>query len=131
MPSAVIEVRRPYTQEQEVAILETVHAAIVAAFRVCPTNRNAVLVVHPPNRFLGRTDCQTPEFLTNVTIYALPGRSAAAKRELYRLLVEGLARFGVPPACVLVRLLELPAQNFGVRGGVPLSEVDLGYRIDV
>ena len=131
MPSVVIEVRREYSQEEEAAMLEMAHAAIVEAFRVAPTNRNATLVVHKPHRFVGRTDCPAPEFVTNVTVYALPGRSLGAKRELYRRLVEGLARFGVPPACVLVRLVELPEQNLGVRGGVPLCEVELGYPVDV
>jgi len=32
---------------------------------------------------------------------------------------------------VLIRLVELPAENFGVRGGVPLADVDLGYPLDV
>jgi hypothetical protein len=131
MPSAIIEVRREYSQDEEAAMLEMAHDAIVATFRVAPTNRNVTLVVHKPHRFLGRTDCHAPEFLTNVTIYALPGRSLGAKRELYRRLVEGFARLGVPPACVLIRLVELPRENFGVRGGLPLCDVDLGYPVEV
>lgn len=131
MPSATVEVRRAYTPEQETALLEMVHAAIVEAFRVSPVNRNVTLVVHAPHRFLGRLECPSPEHLTNITLYVLPGRSLAAKRRLYRLLVDGLAAFGVPAACVLIRLVELPAENFGVRGGVPLADVDLGYPLDV
>lgn len=131
MPSAVIEVRREYGDAVEAAMLEMVHAAIVQAFGVAETNRNATLVVHKPHRFIGRTDCATPEFLTNVTIYALPGRSLQAKRVLYRRLVEGLAGFGIPPSCVLIRLVELPGDNFGVRGGVPLCDIDLGYPVEV
>ncbi|MBI5720361.1 MAG: tautomerase family protein [Burkholderiales bacterium] len=131
MPSAVVEVRREYTPEQECAILEMVHACIVQAFRVSPTHRNVTLTVHRPHRFLGRLDCPAPEYLTNISIYVLPGRSIDAKRRLFRLLVEGLAQFGVPAPCVLIRLHELPAANFGVRGGVPLSDVELGYPVDV
>jgi hypothetical protein len=131
MPSAIVEVRRSYPPEQETALLETVHAAIVEAFRVAPANRNVTLVVHAPHRFLGRPDSSAPEYLTNVTLYVLPGRSLAAKRRLYELLVAGLARLGVPADCVLVRLHELPAENFGVRGGAPLADVDLGYPVNI
>ncbi len=131
MPSAVIEVRRPYAPEEETALMESVHAAIVDAFQVSPVHRNVSLVVHAGHRFLGRTDCPDPERLTNISIYALPGRSVDAKRRLYRGLVDRLQGFGIPPACVLIRLFELPAENFGVRGGQALCDVDLGYTVNV
>jgi hypothetical protein len=131
MPSAVIEVRRHYAPAEETALMESVHAAIVQAFRVSPVHRNVSLVVHAAHRFLGRTDCPEPERLTNISIYALPGRSVDAKRRLYKGLVERLQVFGIPPVCVLIRLHELPAENFGVRGGQALCDVDLGYPVDV
>ncbi|MCW5660217.1 MAG: tautomerase family protein [Burkholderiaceae bacterium] len=131
MPSAIVEVRRRYTPEQEAYLLRSVHDAIVEAFKVSPVHRNVTLVVHEPHRFLGRTDCATPEWLTNVTLFALPGRSVDAKRRLYRLITDSFAAAGIPPACVLIRLNELQAENFGVRGGQALCDVELGYPIDV
>lgn len=131
MPSAIVDVRYPYTKDQEIAILERVHACIVEAFKVSPDNRNVVLNVHAPHRFLGKPNVSAPERVTNVTVFALPGRSAAAKGRLYELLVTHLEAFGIPRDGVLVRLVELPAENFGVRGGMPLSAVDLGYPVAV
>lgn len=131
MPSAVVEIRTHYPAEVETKILEAVHASIVDAFKVSPVNRNVTLVVHEPHRFLGRTDCETPERLTNVSIYVLPGRSLQAKRELYRLLTTRLQALGIPGACVLIRLHELPPENFGVRGGQPVCDVELGYSVNV
>lgn len=132
MPSAVVEVRRPYSPEQEQRLLQGVHDAIVQAFQVSPVHRNVTLVVHPPQRFLGRTDCPEPDALTNITLYVLPGRSVDAKRRLYQLLVQHLqATLGVPPACVLIRLVELPPENLGVRGGQALCDVVLGYPVNV
>jgi hypothetical protein len=131
MPSAIIEVRRQYTPADETRLMETVHAAIVEAFQVSPVHRNVTLTVHAPHRFIGRTDCPDPERLTNISLFVLPGRSLAAKRRLYRLLVEGLQGFGIPPVCVLVRLHELPAENFAVRGGLALCDVELGYPLNV
>lgn len=131
MPSAVIDVRRCYAPEDEARLLEGVHEALVAAFRISPVHRNVTLCVHEPHRFLGRTDCPAPERLTNVSIYLLPGRSVAAKRELYRRIVASFAELDIPPQCVLIRLIELPAENFGVRGGQALCDVELGYPVDV
>ncbi|MGZ8982312.1 MAG: tautomerase family protein [Burkholderiaceae bacterium] len=131
MPSAIIEVRHSYTPQEEVALMEAVHAAIVEAFEISPVHRNVALVVHAPHRFIGRTDCPEPERVTNVSIFLLPGRSLAAKRRLYGSLVERLETFGIPRACVLIRLHELPAENFGVRGGQALCDVDLGYPVDL
>jgi Tautomerase enzyme len=131
MPSAIIEVRRQYTPADESRLMDIVHAAIVEAFQVSPVHRNVTLTVHAPHRFIGRTDCPDPDRLTNISLFVLPGRSLAAKRRLYRLLVDGLHSLGIPPLCVLVRLHELPAENFGVRGGLPVCDVDLGYRLDV
>jgi hypothetical protein len=131
MPSATIEVRAVYSHDEEVRLMQTVHDAIVTAFKVSPVHRNVSLVVHAAHRLIGRTDSPDPERQTNITLYVLPGRSVAAKRHLYRLLVERLEGFGIPRACVLIRLLELPPENFGVRGGLPLCDVELGYPVDV
>ena len=131
MPSAVVEVRRVYPPDVEVRILESVHAAIVQAFKVSPVHRNVTLVVHEPHRFLGRTDCPAPDRLTNISIFVLPGRTLAAKRTLYQLLVTSLEELGIPAPCVLIRLHELPPENIGVRGGLPVCDVELGYPLNV
>ncbi len=131
MPSSVIEVRFRYTPDEETRLLEAVHAALVDAFRIRPEHRNVTLIVHEPHRFIGRPDCPAPERLTNVTVHALPGRSVAAKRRLYRRITTAFAELGIPPACVLIRLVEQPAENFGVRGGQALCDVDLGYPVDI
>lgn len=111
--------------------MEAVHAAIVEAFQVLPTHRNVTLEVHAPHRFVGRTDCPHPERVTNISVFLLPGRSVAAKRNFYGSLVRRLQAFGIPPVCVLVRLHELPAENFAVRGGQALCDVELGYPVAV
>lgn len=111
--------------------MQAVHQSLIDAFRIAPTHRNVVLQVHEPHRFLGRPDAPSPEHLTNVTIFCLAGRSLEAKRRLYTALVERLAAFGIPPRCVLVRVIEQPPENFGVRGGQPICDIDLGYPVQV
>ena len=51
MPSVLIEVRRQYTLEQEVALMEAVHRALREAFKIGPGDKNVRLIVHEPHRF--------------------------------------------------------------------------------
>jgi hypothetical protein len=50
---------------------------------------------------------------------------------LYQALVRNLGKLGIPSDDVKVLLRESGAENCGIRGGVPASEVDLGFKIDV
>jgi phenylpyruvate tautomerase PptA (4-oxalocrotonate tautomerase family) len=59
------------------------------------------------------------------------GRSMETKRSLYQAIVHNLGRLGVPPADIKITLVEVPPENWGIRGGHPASEVDLGFEIKV
>jgi phenylpyruvate tautomerase PptA (4-oxalocrotonate tautomerase family) len=59
------------------------------------------------------------------------GRSLDAKRHLYRAVVRNLGRLGIPPSDVLIALREVALENWGIRGGTPASDVDLGFEVDV
>lgn len=131
MPSALIEVRRTYTPEQEVALIEAVHSAMVEAFKIPPEDRNLRLVVHEPHRFTAPPDRQKPEWFTQVTIDAFAGRTLDAKRKLYAAIVRKLATVGVPEDHVVVLLREAPKENWGIRGGKAAVDVQLGFKVEV
>jgi phenylpyruvate tautomerase PptA (4-oxalocrotonate tautomerase family) len=59
------------------------------------------------------------------------GRSIEAKRKLYQAIVGNLAQLEIPPSDVLINLREHPAENWGIQGGKPASEVDIGFKVDV
>ena len=131
MPSITLDVCHDYGPDEGRALLGAVHAALVDAFRIEPANRNMLLRVHRPDRLIGKPGVEPADRTTRVTIVCATGRSVRAKRALYAGIVNALEAFGIPPACVLVRLVELPVENFGVRGGQALCDVDLGYELDV
>jgi phenylpyruvate tautomerase PptA (4-oxalocrotonate tautomerase family) len=54
-----------------------------------------------------------------------------AKLLLYRTLVANLSELGVPANEIKIVLIEVPAENWGLRGGLPASEIDLGFKVDV
>jgi len=51
MPWALIEVRRQWSEQEETAIIDAVHAALVAAFQIPATDKHVRLQVHEPHRF--------------------------------------------------------------------------------
>ena len=131
MPSALIEVRRKYTPEQEVALIEAVHSAMVEAFKIPLEDKNLRLVAHEPHRFTAPPDRKKPEWFTQVTIDAFAGRSLDAKRKLYVAIVRNLAALGVPEDHVVVLLREAPQENWGIRGGKAAIDVQLGFKVEV
>jgi len=131
MPSVLIEVRKTYTPEEEVALMEGVHAALREAFKIKPTDRNVRLVVHEPHRFACPPTVTRPELYTHVSIDAFAGRSLDAKRALYLGIVANLGRLGVPADHVKILLREIPREDWGIRGGQAACDVDLGFKIDV
>ncbi|MCB0919723.1 MAG: tautomerase family protein [Actinobacteria bacterium] len=131
MPHAMIEVRRRWTDNEEVAIIDAVHGAMVSAFRIPTKDKHVRLMVHEPHRFAAPADLAQPEFLTIVTIDCFAGRSVDAKRKLYTEIVERLSLLGIPADHVSVLLRDSPTENWGIRGGQAACDIDLGFEIRV
>ena len=131
MPSVLIEVRKRYRQEEEIALMEAVHAALREAFGILSHDKNIRLVVHEPHRFACPPDREKPEFYTHISIDAFAGRSLDAKRNLYMAIVKNLEPFGIPKNHVKILLREIPKENWGIRGGQAGCDVELGFKVDV
>ena len=131
MPSVLIEVRQQYPAEIEAGIMEAVHSALRAAFKILPGDRNIRLLVHEPHRFQCPPDREKPEYYTHISIDCFAGRSLEAKRMLYRLIVDNLSRLGIPGNHVKIMLREISAENWGIRGGQAACDVELGFEVKV
>jgi phenylpyruvate tautomerase PptA (4-oxalocrotonate tautomerase family) len=131
MPGAIIEVRRTYSASDEVAIIDAVHDALVAAFKIPPGDKHVRLVVHDPHRFACPPHLAMPDRATMVSIDCFAGRSLDAKRALYAEIVGRLAPLGIPRDHVTITLREITRDNWGIRGGQAASDVDLGFEVNV
>lgn len=128
MPSTLIEVIRRYSADEEVAIIDAVHDALVSAFEIPRGDKHDRLVSHDPHRFSHSPTLTQPEFYMFVAIDCIAGRSIEAKRNLYREIVDGLSASGIPPDHVTIVVRESAAGNWGVRGGQAACNVDLGFQ---
>jgi phenylpyruvate tautomerase PptA (4-oxalocrotonate tautomerase family) len=129
MPLVTIETRRGLPPGLKRGMLDAVHEALVASFRIPDHDRTQRVVEHAPEDFEvppGRG----PRY-TLVTIAAFAGRSLDAKRALYKAIADRFEALGVPRLDVLVLLQEEPRENWGMRGGVAGCDVELGFDVKV
>lgn len=129
MPLSKIEVRRSRPEGEVQALIEAVYEAQREALGVPEDDRQIRYLEYSPERFAappGKT-----EDYTVVEISLFPGRSLDAKRALYASIVRRFGEIGIAPSDVFIVIHEPPLDNWGLRGGQPASEVDLGFSLDV
>lgn len=129
MPVAKIEVCRSREPAEVAALIDAVYQAQREALKVPADDRQIRYIEHRPEHFPvppGKTANYTlVEFLL------FPGRSLAAKRTLYQSIVRRFGELGIAGSDILIVVHEPPLDNWGVRGGRPASEVELGFSLDV
>ena len=129
MPLVTVTLMKGKSKEFKKAILAEVHEALVAAFRIPDQDRNQRLIEIESENFecpIGNTE----NFVT-IEMTVFPGRSLHAKKTLYKEVATRLQKLQVPSNDILIILHEPPLENWGIRGGCPASEVNIGFKIDV
>jgi len=128
MPSTRI-VTGSWARGSEGKVLEAVQAALVSALRIPEKDRDVVIDTYDETTRIVMTGRSQRYTRVEVTLFA--GRSMDAKKALYQAVVANLAELGVPETEVKTTLIEVSTENWGLRGGYPASELDLGFKIDV
>ena len=131
MPNSLVEVRRRYSEAEEVAIIDALHDALVAAFQIPQEDKHVRLIAHEPHRFSHAPHLAEPELYTLVSIDCFSGRSVQAKRNLYGEIVDRLAALGIPRDHISIVLRESETENWGIRGGQAACDIDLGFNLNV
>jgi phenylpyruvate tautomerase PptA (4-oxalocrotonate tautomerase family) len=128
MPNTTIETRIGWITDAP-AVIDAVQAALREALRLPEWDRTLRLIEHAPSHFAVPPE-RGPRF-TLIEITMFSGRSKDAKRALYGAIVRNLGTLGVPAGDIKITLIEVPPENWGIRGGQPASDVDLGFEIEV
>ena len=129
MPLAKIEVRKSRPAAEVAALIEAVYQAQREALKVPEGDRQIRYIEYKPEHFAvppGKTENYT---LVKITLF--PGRSLDAKGKLYQSIVRRFGEIGIVPSDIFIVLNEPPLDNWGIRGGVPASEVDIGFKLNV
>jgi hypothetical protein len=128
MPKTLIATRSGWIADPA-AVIGAVQSALREALKIPEGDRALRLVEHPVSHFAVPPGRGKKFTLVEVTMFS--GRSMGAKRSLYQAIVRNLTALGVPSLDIKITLIESPPENWGLRGGMPASEIDLGFKIDV
>jgi hypothetical protein len=129
MPLVKLNRRAGHPAEENLRLLDAVHAALVEAFQIPDADRHQLLLEHAATAFEIPAD-RTAAF-TLVEIVAFPGRSMAAKRKLYQSLAARFEAAGISAGDLFVVLTEPPLENWSPRNGVSSADVRPSFKLDV
>ena len=130
MPLVKINILKGRSKSEKQALLDAVHTALVEAFKIPDWDRDQRIFEFENGDF--EIPNKRTDYFTLIEIIIYPGRSLNVKRELYRSINDRLRAIGYKnPNDIVIVLLERPLEDWGIRGGIPASEVDIGYKLDV
>ena len=128
MPSTRIATGQ-WARGNEEKLIAAVQSALVTALKLPDTDRDVVLDLYDDATRIAPTG--RSQRYTRIEIVLFAGRSIEAKKTLYKTLTANLAALGVPEMEIKTILIEVAPENWGIRGGHPASEIDIGFKIDV
>ncbi|KAF0218443.1 MAG: hypothetical protein FD174_2904 [Geobacteraceae bacterium] len=129
MPIACIEVRKKWSRQDKYLMIQALHASMVECLRIPEHDKFIRLREYQPEDFVVPPGCTESHVLIEISLFS--GRSLDAKRALYEAIVSRFSEFGVSKGDIRIILYEVPQENWGIRGGIPASEVDLGFKVEV
>jgi phenylpyruvate tautomerase PptA (4-oxalocrotonate tautomerase family) len=131
MALARIEILEGRALQDKQRMVDAVRGALAEALQAPADDPVVRLVEYPPSLFTVPYPDRHSDRYTVVEVTMFAGRSTDTKRRLYRTMVAGLAAVDVPRDDIVVVLHEPPMHNWGVAGGSPASDVDVGFKVDI
>lgn len=125
MPLITISLFKGKTAEHKKKINDAIHESLMIHFNTKDWDYNQRTNEYSPEEWTipdGRTDNYVL-----IEICVFPGRSKETKKNLYAEIVNRLEAIAIMKEDVFIALQEQPMENWGIRGGIPADDVDLGY----
>ena len=129
MPHAVVHRLRGVSPIGRRAIIEAVNRAFIGALKVPEDTHPVRLCEYDVDAFLIPRQSSAAFTLIEATVY--PGRTIETKRRLYTRLIDELGKAGIAAEDIRIVLYEVSLENWGLKGGIPASEIDLGFEVEI
>ncbi len=124
-----VDIYKGKTEEHKKTILDTIHEALVEAFKMPEDDISQRLYEFEEENFERRNN-KSKNFII-IEITAFKGRSKEAKKLLYKILTEKLVKnLSIEINDVVIYINEPDLGNWGICGKAA-DEVDLGFKINV
>jgi phenylpyruvate tautomerase PptA (4-oxalocrotonate tautomerase family) len=128
MPSTRIETSAGWINGRHAEVIAAVQRALVEGIKIPPEDRHVRILEYPAGTMAVPGDRGPKATLVEISMFA--GRSVEAKRRLHAGMQREFAAFGLGPRDLKVVIHDEPRENWSV-GGVALSDVELGFKVDV
>lgn len=129
MPLVKISMIKGRTCDEKRAVMDAVHTALVKSFKIPEYERNIRIEEYKVEDYILPPGRSEKYILVEIT--AFTGRSMDAKRLLYKNIVDNLKTLGIDAIDVFIVIYEEPLENWGIRGGIPACDLDLGFNVNV
>lgn len=129
MPLVKISMIKGRTRDEKRAVMDAVHTALIKSFKIPEYERNIRIEEYKAEDYTLPPGRSEKYVLVEITAFA--GRSTDAKRLLYKYIVDNLKTLGIEAMDVFIVIYEEPLENWGIRGGIPACDLDLGFNVKV
>lgn len=127
MPLTKIHIAKGETKDFIKKFMEILHKTLTEVIMIPENDRNQILAEYDQEYFITKPPYK---YFIEITMFA--GRKKETKSKLYIKIVENLqAGLSIDPKSVFIIVYEPPLENWGVRGGLSASDINIGFDIKV
>lgn len=130
MPKVRIEILKGKSESFKENLFSSIHKALMASLKIPEHDRTIRLYELESSNFWTPADKTDNYIHIEITLFA--GRTLETKKKLYQSICDHLWESNqIKGEDVTIILIESPLENWGIRGGKPASELDLGFNIAI
>ena len=117
-----------FALENESLFIDDFHNKLMSVLKI-PEHDRQIVLDQKTEGFYQPTNSSGKYLIFEIKMFA--GRTLETKKQLYKELFALAKAVGVDGPNVNVILEDIEKHNWGIRGGQPASEVDLGFKTNI
>jgi 4-oxalocrotonate tautomerase family enzyme len=127
MPLVKIELAEGKDAAALLKMRDLVMDSVVESLKLPDDDRNIRIIEYKAELFRMK---KPYEIIIEITMFS--GRSNETKKKLYKQIVDSLYNtLKIEKDKIFIVINEQPMENWGVRGGIPANEIDLGFNVKI
>lgn len=127
MPATKIHLRKGLQKTVIVKMRELLLDTIIDVLKLPADDRNVFISEYEPDFFQMKAPY---ELFIEISMFS--GRTNETKRKLFQAIVNTMESNNIfKKEQIFIILNEQPMENWGIRGGIPANDINLGFQVNV
>jgi 4-oxalocrotonate tautomerase family enzyme len=127
MPQVKIELEKGNSMGFLKLLINNVMESVQEILKLPANDRNIRLTEYENGLFFTK-----PPYRILIEISMFVGRTPETKKKLFQTIVLKVSeKLNIKKEEVFILINEQPKENWGIRGGIPANEVDLGFKVEI